>query len=112
MIKSIRLTLLGMLTLLLSTAVQLSAEPTINGPSGLVTMPTAESLEYQQFNFALDYKMANQVQERFYSFNMGMFKNVELGITGGSTPTEGVFVNAKYFLISDNGRFPLTFAVG
>jgi hypothetical protein len=88
------------------------AEPALYGPSGLITMPTAESLEYQQFNLALDYKTSGKTQEAFYKFNMGMFKNIEVGFVGGATPTEGVFINAKYFLISDNSRYPMSFAVG
>ena len=88
------------------------ADPTFFGPSGLISMPTAESLEYQQFNVGYDFRGTGKDQQGYYKFNMGMFKNVELGIVGGATPTEGVFINVKYFLISDATRYPMSFAVG
>lgn len=90
----------------------LTAAPTINGPTGLIMVPTAESLQYKEMNVALDYKLSNTTQQHFLKFNFGEFKGVELGIVGGSVPTEGVFVNAKYYLMSDNTRFPLSIAIG
>ncbi len=88
------------------------ADPTLYGPSGLVVIPTAESLEYQQYNMALDYRTSGVLNRPYYKFNMGLFKNLEIGVVGGAVPTEGVFINAKYFLMSDNSRYPLSFAVG
>ena len=44
--------------------------------------------------------------------NVGTFRSWELGVVGGRVPTEGVFVNAKYYLMSDNERFPLSLALG
>ena len=44
--------IITLLTILLSTLVH--AIPTIQGPSGLITVPTAESLKYKEFNFAID----------------------------------------------------------
>ncbi|NDC82129.1 hypothetical protein EB093_00485 [bacterium] len=102
--------LIGIYLCLLATS--LAADPTFYGPSGLITMPTAESLEYQQFNVAYDFRGASTTQQGFFKFNMGMFKNVELGVIGGAVPTEGVFINVKYFLLSDASRYPLSFAVG
>jgi hypothetical protein len=90
----------------------LIAAPTLNGPTGLIMVPTAESLQYKEMNVGLDYKLSNNKQRHFYKFNFGEFKGVELGIVGGSVPTEGVFVNAKYYLMSDNTRFPLSIALG
>lgn len=98
------------LSLVLGTSV--FADPTLYGPSGLIVIPTAESLEYQQYNMALDYRTSGALNRPYYKFNMGIFKNLELGFVGGAVPTEGVFINAKYFLISDNTRYPLSFAVG
>lgn len=88
------------------------ADPTFYGPSGLIVIPTAESLQYQQFNLGYDFRGANDSQQGFYKLNMGMFKNMELGFVGGATPTEGVFINVKYFLMSDATRYPMSFAVG
>jgi hypothetical protein len=93
-------------------ATSLMAAPTINGPTGLIVVPTAESLQYKEMNVGLDYKLSNGTQQHFFKFNFGEFKGVELGVVGGSVPTEGVFVNAKYYLMSDNTRFPLSIAIG
>jgi len=93
-------------------ATGLLAAPTINGPTGLIVVPTAESLQYKEMNVGLDYKLSNGTQQHFFKFNFGEFKGVELGVVGGSVPTEGVFVNAKYYLMSDNTRFPLSIAIG
>lgn len=90
----------------------IAAAPTLNGPTGLITVPTAESLQYKAINVALDYKLTENTQQYFYKFNFSEFRNVELGVVGGSVPTEGVFVNAKYYLMSDNSRFPLSIAIG
>lgn len=97
---------------IIGLAIPIAADPTFFGPSGLIVIPTAESLEYQQFNLSYDFRGTSTAQQGYYKFNMGMFKNVELGIIGGATPTEGVFINMKYFLISDASRYPMSFAIG
>jgi len=51
-------------------------------------------------------------EELYYKFNLGVLKNWEMGVVGGTVPSEGVFVNAKYYLMSDNSRFPLFLAMG
>ena len=48
----------------------------------------------------------------FYKFNLGSFENWELGILGGSFLDEGVFVNMKYFLMSNQEENPLSIAAG
>ena len=92
------------------------AIPTVGGPSGLIEMPVAESVEYRKFEFGLDYQVSGQKENEkgihSYKFNLGTFKNFELGFVGGTVPTEGVFINAKYYLMSDDERFPVTIAVG
>ncbi len=95
------------------------AGPTIYGPTGLIEMPTAESIAYKQINVAVDYSMANNSNnqeptdpEYFYKFNLGSFENWELGVLGGSFLEEGVFVNMKYFLMSNQDENPLSIAAG
>ena len=44
--------------------------------------------------------------------NLGSFENWELGILGGSFLDEGVFVNMKYFLMSNQEENPLSIAAG
>jgi hypothetical protein len=91
------------------------AGPTLYGPSGLIEMPTAESLRYKEFNVAADYVMdplyptANSL---YYKANLGTFKGWEMGVVGGRVPTEGVFLNLKYYLMSDETRYPVSIAIG
>jgi len=104
--------LLLLLSILYSTL--LFAIPTIQGPSGLISVPTAESLKFKEFNIAVD-SILNEdekSQSLYYKVNLGTFQNWELGFVGGKTPTEGVFINAKYYLLSDNSKFPLSIAIG
>lgn len=104
------------------------AVPSLNGSTGLIGIPSAQALEFKQYNLGIDYLYlreftadANGAVTRgssyddvnnLYKFNLGIFKNWEMGIVGGSTPTEGVFMNVKYFLMSDTSRFPMAIAVG
>ena len=98
----------------------LFASPTVYGPTGLIEMPSAESIAYKQVNFAFDYSIASVEGDEedqsepqfFYKFNLGSFENWELGILGGSFLDEGVFVNAKYFLMSNQEENPLSIATG
>ncbi|MDA1353253.1 MAG: hypothetical protein O3A01_02125 [bacterium] len=110
--------LLTLLLLLCASAPAL-ALPSYTGHTGLVMMPTAEALPYRKANIAVDYNMGERDDEEkdverphFYKVNIGTFQNVELGFVGGSVPTEGVFINAKYFLMSNNERWPLSIATG
>lgn len=93
------------------------ASASIYGPTGLIQMPTAEALQYKQFSIAGDYLLnssstSSNKDQFFYKVNLGTFKGWEVGVVGGTVPTEGVFVNAKYFLMSDSQRFPLSLALG
>jgi len=93
------------------------ALPTVNGPSGLIEMPTADSVRYKEVNFGFDYNFGETTPGKSgttysYKFNLGSFKGWELGLIGGTVPTEGVFINAKYYLMSDNERYPTAIAVG
>jgi len=100
--------------MMLIVATSLTAGPTIFGPSGLIVIPTAESLKYKQFNMAVDYAVNpdTNTSQWFYKFNLGTFKNWEIGVVGGEEPDEGMYVNVKYFLMDDESRYPLSIAVG
>jgi len=105
-----RLLCLGILLISL-----IHATPSIYGPTGLVTIPTAESLNYKEFNIGFDYlysKVNEDYDSWLYKLNLGTFENWELGVVGGEVPTEGVYVNVKYYLMSDDSTQPLAFAIG
>ena len=92
----------------------LSASPTLYGPTGLITVPTAEALRYKECNVAFDYMIGSKpsYDNWVYKMNLGTFQNWELGMVGGKVPTEGMFLNVKYYLMSDSARFPLSIALG
>lgn len=116
----------GFLIAILFTSL-VHASPTFNGPTGLIMMPTAEGLRYKEFNTGFNYvppflkivedNEGNIIQEKdnhgilSYYGNLGTFEGMELGFSGRGG-REGVFVNLKYYLISDNSENPLTMAVG
>lgn len=92
----------------------LSALSSIGGVSGLIRVPTAEALHYKEVSLSYDYIYADSADKDtyFYAINLGTFKNWELGVAGGSVPDEGLFLNAKYYLMSDESRYPVSIAVG
>ena len=76
--KTVAFLLMGLV--LLSSA--LYADATFYGPTGLIAVPTAESLQYKEYNVAVDYAISSQLQDRsqwFYKMNLGTFKNCVLG---------------------------------
>ncbi len=85
---------------------------TISGPTGLIEVPTAESLRYREVSLGYDYIFDATRSDYKYRFSLGLFNDLEAGVTGGKVPTEGVFVNFKYHLVSEASRFPLAMAVG
>jgi hypothetical protein len=120
--KTLSLTL-AMLLFFASSACALAylPGPTINGCTGLVRVPSADVLPYKNFNVALDYgsnSMAGK-ESLYYKVNLGTFQNVEMGVVGGynqtntaSTAREGVFVNLKLALSTDDTVYPLLLAIG
>ncbi len=109
-----------MLLIMVTTVVGWSS-PTIVGPTGLIRMPTADSVAYKQVVVGAYYLSAPVFQkgsvvstenQGHYIVNLGSFKDWELGILGGSFLEEGVLVNAKYFLMSNNEEYPLSIAAG
>ena len=110
------------LQLLILLNIYVFASPTLYGPTGLIEMPTAESVAYKQVSIAFDYALDNDLDQQseneknkktfYYKLNLGSFENWELGILGGSFLEEGVFVNMKYFLMSNQEENPLAIAAG
>jgi len=93
------------------------ATPSIGGHTGLIKMPTAEALPYKKTNFGIDYMTSNgedssDDNDYFYKVNLGALENLEIGFVGGTQPDEGVFINAKYFLLSNNEELPMSIALG
>lgn len=90
--------------------------PNINGTTGLIVIPIADSLKYKEYNLGLDSLLFEakdtDIESIFiYKANIGLFSNLELGFVGQSYQ-EGVFINLKYYLASDNSKYPLKTAIG
>ena len=45
-------------------AVSVFSETTLNGPTGLIEMPTAKAIEYKQFSVAVDYQFPKTNQKK------------------------------------------------
>lgn len=91
------------------------ASPSINGATGLIGMPTADTLRFQEYNLGIDYLLNTDSgvdDAHVYKLNLGTFEGWEFGVVGGSTPSEGAFINLKYSMIADSTQFPMSVAVG
>lgn len=98
----------GILSGVLGLIHPVQAVPTLYGPTGLISVGSAEILGQKQV--AIGYALISS-QDYRYSITLGAFKNWEFGFTGGAVPTEGVFIHAKYGF-SDNEPFPLQVGIG
>ncbi|MBU0581201.1 MAG: YjbH domain-containing protein, partial [Candidatus Margulisbacteria bacterium] len=87
----------GSLVLLMLWSSGVLATPSVYGPTGLVTMPTAEGLTYKQFNTGLNYVPPYLKGEEddngdiegkdyhgiiSYYGNLGTFEGMEFGFQG------------------------------
>jgi hypothetical protein len=118
--------ILGAILFLILMSTLAFASPTVYGPTGLVTMPNAEGLKYKEFNVGLNYlppynrgvenDEGDTIGEDKYPYlnyygNLGTFEGFEIGFSGKGG-REGVFINMKYYLISDTSENPLSMAIG
>ncbi|MFH1683600.1 MAG: hypothetical protein ABIA67_01825, partial [Candidatus Margulisiibacteriota bacterium] len=102
---------------------QVFPTPAINGPSGVVRIPSADVIPYKNFTISSDFGasyvpgFASSESAVFYKMNLGTFHGVELGIVGGTednsgTLREGVFVNMKLSLSTGEDPYPMLLAIG
>lgn len=102
---------------------QVFPAPALNGASGLVRIPSADVIPYKNFNLGADF--GARIMPTFssgeatltYKMNLGTFHGVELGIVGGTAKEtdeirEGVFVNMKLSLSTEEEPYPLRLAIG
>ncbi len=93
----------------------LHASSSLNGGTGLIKIPTGEALHYREYSTSLDYmyhtKYSNY-DKWVYQFNLGIFEKMEIGFQGGTVPTEGVYLNAKYYVYAQNEARPVSLAIG
>ena len=89
------------------------AVPSTNGVNGLINMPTAYSINAKEVDLGLNLISSSTPGANWKYFgNLGVFDGVELGFVGNNL-TEGVFINLKFYMISDkNSISPLRIAGG
>ena len=104
----------GLLIFSLFFSTVLAASASFSGPTGLVTIPTAEAVKYREIEIAYDYALAKDPLDDLWRYrcNLGIFKSVEVGVVGGNEPKEGMFLNIKYYLTATEERLPLSLALG
>ena len=107
-------TIFYLMALSILSSTTITAIPSLFGTTGLIGIPTAESLKYREMDISYDYVVGKtpELDDWYFRTNLGIFQNLEAGLTKGMVPNEGAFVNLKYFLMSDNSRFPLYIAIG
>ncbi len=125
--KILHLTLvIGNLSLLALPVVAYPAvfpTPGLNGPTGVVRIPSADIIPYKNFNLAADYGMilpsggGTQEASVYYKMNLGTFHGVEVGIIGGTLNNssefrDGVYVNLKLSLSTGEEPYPMLLAIG
>jgi hypothetical protein len=92
--------------------------PCIAGSTGLVRMPSADVIPYKNVNFGLDIGNNNLTDKMsiLYKMNLGTFQGMELGCVGSDDGEgnikDGVYLNMKYSLATDNSPYPLLLAIG
>jgi len=101
---------------------QVFPAPALNGPTGLIRIPSADVIPYKNLNIGADFGMtvssfSSSEATINYKMNLGTFNGVELGIVGGTDQgsgqlREGVFVNSKISLSTGEDAYPLLLAIG
>src|SRR6187455_1100088 len=88
----------------LALAGRASASPNFFGPTGLLVIPTADTLAPQSWNVHL-HLTENVVT---YGANYGLAKQLELGVTGFDPEHSDTkaLINAKYALLMETGKAP------
>ncbi len=114
------------LFILLSPGFCLVQTPSITGATGLIRMPVADVLGQKEYTIGFDYGTDNSVagtSRAIYSYKvtmgsmLGYGKGLEFGFLGHNDTAsdrikEGVLINMKYSLSSDNAPDALHLAIG
>lgn len=107
----------GILSLLLlninySAFAKQSVNTTPWGYTGLINMPTADTLGFGDYNISANYIMRNP--GFLLNAHFGLFDRLELGVVGGvpSVGFSGFAGNLKYQLIKPTVKMPTSLAVG
>lgn len=92
--------------------------PSITGSTGVIRMPSADVIPYKNVCVGVDFGPIAFVDKwkLLYKMNLGTFQGMELGAVGEDDQQggvkEGVYINMKYSLSTDNSPYPLLLAIG
>lgn len=78
--------------LALGLALVATAAPTIFGPTGLINVPTADTLSKDAYNLSVN--QVEFLEDISYGFNFGIRENLEAGFT--RLPDKNTVINLKY----------------
>ncbi|MBU0501625.1 MAG: hypothetical protein ABIH69_03890 [bacterium] len=104
-------------------AIHVFPSSALNGPSGLIRIPSADVIPYKNFNLGgsfgktLPSNEGSEETTAYYMMNLGTFHGVEIGLVGGTERgtnriREGVFVNMKLSLSTGEEPNPMLMAIG
>ncbi|MDD4527626.1 MAG: hypothetical protein PHF25_06280 [Candidatus Margulisbacteria bacterium] len=85
--------------------------PSMAGTNGLIHMPAAVAVQYKEYDLGVNFQNSQTAKTGQYFANLGILDGFELGFIG-NTQQEGVFVNVKYYMLSDKSEYPLGLATG
>jgi hypothetical protein len=92
----------------LALAGRASAAPNLYGPTGLLVIPTADTLAPQSWNAHVHAVDVSGSTLTTFGANYGLAKQLEIGITGFHLNGIGTkaLVNAKYAVLMESGKMP------
>jgi hypothetical protein len=92
----------------LALAGRASAAPNLYGPTGLLVIPTADTLAPQSWNAHVHAVDTSGTTLTTFGANYGLAKQLEIGITGFHLNGIGTkaLVNAKYAVLMESGKMP------
>jgi hypothetical protein len=97
------ISLLGM-----ALAGRASAAPNLYGPTGLLVIPTADTLAQQSWNAHVHAVDTGSATLSTFGANYGVIKQLEVGVSGFHVKGIGTkaLLNAKYAVLMESGKMP------
>lgn len=83
-----------------------AANPSIYGPTGLVTMPTADTLEFGEAEGFFHYVDYDEGSGKIFGANAGVGMGIELGLASAHNGDSETFVNAKWNFVKETSMSP------
>lgn len=105
--------LLFIVLLCIFLSFEVFAAPTLSGPTGLITLPNADVVDYQDFNIGLNLSLQKEEGLFGFSGNISPINNLELGISKAFHSSDmPLFFNGKYKLWNFKQQKPFSLAIG